>query len=254
MTWIKLDDKCPRHPKVAGLTDRAFRWWVVALCYASEFLTDGELPPSFVRTVPTKSREELLAAGLWISDGGLHIHDYLEHQTGRAAVERERERGRHRRAGGQPVDVHLLSAGRPPGIRDQIQKQIQRTDPEPSSKNEDGARASRVAAASPGLVTSPADYDRLKRTHRHVGARVRVPNVLHAELVAKLGGENPDAALAAWYATLDLEVEASKEPIPDVFAWLRPKFVVWAGAAVKADDWAKWAPGGAFDQQIAVHK
>jgi hypothetical protein len=39
MTWIKLDDQAVDHPKIASLPDRAFRWWVRGLSYASRFLT-----------------------------------------------------------------------------------------------------------------------------------------------------------------------------------------------------------------------
>jgi hypothetical protein len=101
VTWIKLDDRAPRHPKIAGLSDRAFRWWVQGLCYASEFLTDGVLVAAFTRTVPARVYNELFDAGLWLLDGSVvRIHDYLAHQTPRQAVERERERNRRRRAGG----------------------------------------------------------------------------------------------------------------------------------------------------------
>jgi hypothetical protein len=79
-----------------------------------------------------------------------------------------------------------------------------------------------------GLVMSPSDYAKKREKHRYVGVRVLIPNVLHAELMTKLGGENPDAALATWYAALDMEAEGTKEPIPDIFKWIRPKFEAWA--------------------------
>ncbi len=85
----------------------------------------------------------------------------------------------------------------------------------------------RVRAAS-SAFTSPAEFERLSRSHRYVGARLRVPHVLHREFQTKLGGDDPDGALMAWYADLDAEYELSKAPIPDVFAALRPRFVAWA--------------------------
>jgi hypothetical protein len=102
MTWIKLNDNVPRHPKIAGLSHRAFRYWINGLCYASEFLTDGSLPRVFQETVPLQAARELLATGLWIrrADGSLLIHDYLEHQRSRDQVARERERNTTRRTGG----------------------------------------------------------------------------------------------------------------------------------------------------------
>jgi hypothetical protein len=102
MTWIKLNDNVPRHPKIAGLSHRAFRYWINGLCYASEFLTDGSLPRAFQETVPLQAGRELIASGLWIrhADGGISIHDYIDHQRSRDQVERERRRNAERRTGG----------------------------------------------------------------------------------------------------------------------------------------------------------
>src|SRR5689334_20640489 len=98
MTWIKLDDRAPRHPKIAALTDRAFRWWMLGLCYASEFLTNGVLPPVFWKQAPAPTRKELTTGKLWDwNDPNFHIHDYLEHQQSRETVEKERRRNRDRR-------------------------------------------------------------------------------------------------------------------------------------------------------------
>jgi hypothetical protein len=41
MSWVRLDDSFPEHPKVIALTDAAFRAHVRGLCYAGRFLTDG---------------------------------------------------------------------------------------------------------------------------------------------------------------------------------------------------------------------
>ena len=95
MGWIKLDHTSIRHPKVLTLSDRAFREWVGALCYASEFLTDGHLPSAFVRSRPWQARQQLIASGLWKArrDGSVDIHDYLEYQTARETVEQKRRPG-----------------------------------------------------------------------------------------------------------------------------------------------------------------
>jgi len=75
MTWIKLDNRAIDHPKVASLTDRAFRWWVRGLCYASAFLTNGLLPPTFWKQTPKPVRSELTTGKLWDwNDPNFHIH------------------------------------------------------------------------------------------------------------------------------------------------------------------------------------
>lgn len=48
MTWLKLDDSFPDHPKIVGLPDRAFRLYVRGLCYSAHYLTDGWLPEDVV--------------------------------------------------------------------------------------------------------------------------------------------------------------------------------------------------------------
>ncbi|MDQ2987460.1 MAG: hypothetical protein M3R13_12225, partial [Armatimonadota bacterium] len=53
-----------------------------------------------------------------------------------------------------------------------------------------------------GLIISPLAFARLQETHAYVGAKLRVPNALHSELMAK-SGANADQELRAWYSTLD---------------------------------------------------
>lgn len=129
MTWIKLDDKCPRHPKLSGLSHHAFRVWIQALCFSSEFLTDGVLPAPFLRDVPAKVRAELVAAGLWfVRDGQMVIHDYLTHQTSRAAIEAERSRNRRRRTGHVPPVQPRSAAGTTGDVpRPEVEVETERT-------------------------------------------------------------------------------------------------------------------------------
>ena len=91
MTWIKLDDNAVDHPKVAGLTDKAFRWWVRGMSYASRFLTDGVLPMVFWKQAPSQIRVELSSFGLWDwHDPDFRIHDYLSHQSSKEFVTKKR--------------------------------------------------------------------------------------------------------------------------------------------------------------------
>lgn len=83
MAW--LDDRIQTHPKVIGLSDRAFRHWIGALCYSSMHGTRGNLDTAVVvlRTTP-KVKAELLDAGLWEEhDDGLWIHDWDAHNQRR---------------------------------------------------------------------------------------------------------------------------------------------------------------------------
>ena len=82
MTWVKIDDRMPEHPKVAGLSDRAFRAHVEALCYCAGVLTDGRIPAVVAKGRKwTRAAAELVAARLWeTADDGWAVHDYLKHQ------------------------------------------------------------------------------------------------------------------------------------------------------------------------------
>jgi len=98
MTWVKLDDGFPEHPKAVGLSDAALACWVRGLCYASRNLTDGGVPTPALRLVGTrKAATELVAAGLWDeTPDGWFVHDYGEHQRTRDEVETQREQNRER--------------------------------------------------------------------------------------------------------------------------------------------------------------
>ncbi len=100
MTWVKLDDTCPDHPSIVGLSDAGFACWVRGLCYASRHLTDGLIPKSALRTLGSpKAARELVDAGRWVAvDDGWRVHGYEEKQRTREQVEQERERWRDRQS------------------------------------------------------------------------------------------------------------------------------------------------------------
>ncbi|TYK47175.1 hypothetical protein [Actinomadura decatromicini] len=82
-TYIRLHDGMPDHPKVDGLSDKAFRLLVEAWCWCSRHLTDGHMPAATWRKrSTTRARRELVAAGLAVllDDDSVRFHDYLEHQ------------------------------------------------------------------------------------------------------------------------------------------------------------------------------
>lgn len=92
MSWARLDDSFPEHPKVVDLTPEAFRLCITAICYSARNLTDGVLKQAWLRTnAPKKLATELAAAGLWDEHPlGYVIHDYLEFNPSRDKVVAER--------------------------------------------------------------------------------------------------------------------------------------------------------------------
>lgn len=97
MAW--LDDRMWAHPKIARLSDPAFRAWVSSICYSSGFGTRGRLERAHQRLIgaSTRARNELVNCGLWIEadSGAIQIRDWQEHNDRldeRRAKDRERKR------------------------------------------------------------------------------------------------------------------------------------------------------------------
>jgi hypothetical protein len=100
MAW--LDDRLYVHPKWVGLSAKAFRVGVTAICYSHGFGTYGRLEKKQLRAIgATKaSTAELIDAGLWEEENGsILIHDWCEHNAQRdAALEQRRESDRKRKS------------------------------------------------------------------------------------------------------------------------------------------------------------
>lgn len=93
MTWVKLDDGFPRHPKLIGLPADVKWAYIEALCYCGQYLTDGLFPAEGV--IARKHADRLCKAGLVdVEDGQYLIHDYLHYNPSRVEVEAEREKKR----------------------------------------------------------------------------------------------------------------------------------------------------------------
>lgn len=104
-TFIKVDDGLPEHPKIVGLSDKAFRMLIELWAYSSRQLTDGRVPLTvWNRSGTARARAELLSAGLaHEGPGRIQMHDYLEWQRSREHVEAiRRVRAEAGKKGGRP--------------------------------------------------------------------------------------------------------------------------------------------------------
>lgn len=118
MTWIKLDDKFPDHPKVAAAGPMASWLYICGLAYANRLLTDGFLPCAVIRRLADIDdadalAERLVSAALWERvEGGFRIHDYHDYQASRDHVRAVSEaRAVAGRVGGKQKSSKLLGAG-----------------------------------------------------------------------------------------------------------------------------------------------
>lgn len=108
MTWVRLDDRFPEHPKIAQLDDHALALFVTGLAYCNRNLTDGYIPVRVgfgqLRDCdgnPVPAIRQLEAVGLWeATEGGWWVHDYEDYQPTRADIQREQEAATRRRLNG----------------------------------------------------------------------------------------------------------------------------------------------------------
>lgn len=120
MTWVRLDDQFPGHPKVVKAGPPAAWLHVAGLCYCARYLTDGFVSDAalmgmgqYGRSRAQSLAERLVGAGLWEhSDGGYVIHDYLDYQPSRERVEQQRQQKRSAgQAGGKASAKARAQAG-----------------------------------------------------------------------------------------------------------------------------------------------
>jgi hypothetical protein len=112
-TYIRLHDGMPDHPKIEGLSDRAFRLLIDTWCWCSRHLTDGKVPAKvWTKRGTPASRRELTEAGLAEQVGDtILMHDYLEHQRSADEVaEMRAKRAEAGRKGGKAKARNLASA------------------------------------------------------------------------------------------------------------------------------------------------
>jgi hypothetical protein len=86
VTWFRVDDSFPQHPKVLAIPRRdraaAVGLWTLAGTWCAAQLTDGRLGTHMVEELAgtKRSAELLVTVGLWeTTDDGYQIHDYLDY-------------------------------------------------------------------------------------------------------------------------------------------------------------------------------
>src|ERR1035437_946615 len=101
MTWIRLDDTMPAHPKVATISDTAFRLYITSLCHCGQYLTDGVVTVAAIPRAKPGTVRELLKAGLFDkTKRGIEVHNFLAYQPTAAEVRETREKKRAAGAAG----------------------------------------------------------------------------------------------------------------------------------------------------------
>lgn len=179
MTFLALDNTFPGNPKIAGLSDRAFRLHVIALCHCSAKLTDGfveDTPKVWAQMGGLRSNirsrlritNELCSAKLWEEvDGGFRIHDYLDWNASAAQVKEKRRKDRERKL----AKAYGGSTRNPHGTTNEFHADSAGTSPHLTSRepSKEGSLSRELAKSARARGTKVTDYDRALNMTRHGG-------------------------------------------------------------------------------------
>jgi hypothetical protein len=224
MTWVRLDDGAPLHPKLLAVGPEAAWLWVAGLAYANRHVTNGAIPPQALpalypsdqwpRARLAKLAAALVEAGLWTAreGGGWDVHDYAQYQAEamRDAVDERRAWERERKAKQRATQKHREPAVPVPsdskGLPPMSPRDKGGTVPWDKGGTEGGTSAGDVRAPEAGVsqvVSQAPDPSRpvpedvslphagaSVRTHEHTGLRVE-------ELVAALRKRSKGAVLVS---------------------------------------------------------
>ena len=118
MTWVRVDDAAPEHPKIAQCGPLGFALWIAGLAYCNRNLTDGFIPTGVASrllswTHPDSEGNHLKLAATWDGEymgggwdidaeeviailirvdlweevpGGYRVHDYLDYQPSKQDI------------------------------------------------------------------------------------------------------------------------------------------------------------------------
>jgi hypothetical protein len=112
MTWFKLDDQFPDHPKVVAAGADAAWLFVAAGCYAAKHATDGRVPKTMLLRLtdqknPQKLTARLIEVGLFHDRGDeIEVHDFLDYNPSKAETEARRDAKRIAGAKGAAIRWH----------------------------------------------------------------------------------------------------------------------------------------------------
>lgn len=99
--WVKFENTMPEDKKLPGLSDRAFRLWVSAICYCSRGETDGFVPAALMTSLSLSATrqtvKELLAADMLRERGDEYeVVNYLKFNPSKERIGQLKRAGRER--------------------------------------------------------------------------------------------------------------------------------------------------------------
>lgn len=223
MTWFKVDDGLPDHPKMVALqTHRgwqgALALWTLAGAWVSKHLQDGFVPEAMVvRLGCAKKDAQLLSAtGFWETvPGGYRFHDWHSRNPSRQTVEERRDKTRQRVSEWREKKSGNESCN---GVTGDVANDTCNPSPVPS-RPVPSERESALGVDPPADFASPSTASLVRQ--------------FHAELLGEIGTfPSQSSTTAKSYAAIARWAEAA----PDPTAALQALFV-----GFREDAWAKGA-------------
>lgn len=106
--YFVLTNEYPRHRKIRGLSDRAFRLHVTLFGLCNEEKNDGHIQRVDLEMLGKKAGKELLDAGLVRedADSGYRLHDYTRHQNTAEEIAQKQKDKQERGARGGRRSAH----------------------------------------------------------------------------------------------------------------------------------------------------
>jgi len=97
MAWVRIHDGAMTHPKIIGLSDKAFRLWIWGLSYSQQHLTNGLIPVVAIPARVVRATKDLVVAQLWDHGANCYqVHDYLDWNDSKADVVKKRTEAKDR--------------------------------------------------------------------------------------------------------------------------------------------------------------
>jgi hypothetical protein len=101
LTWVRIDDRYPTHPKMLRAGPLAIALDVAGMCYCADHATDGFIPtealpaaaPFLSKRQLSTALDGLVAVGRWFpAEGGWLIHDFLDYNPSAADAAADRDK------------------------------------------------------------------------------------------------------------------------------------------------------------------
>ena len=169
MSWLRLDDKITRHPKLLSF-DRKSRWiWLEILCFAAEFrspVLPANIRDAVPHATPAFLRQAVAVGLLEETENGLTIHDWAVYQPNDPTAATRSKAYRDRNANRDGTVTESDQESRSPRAQARLSRPVPSIETDDLSPPNVGGRAD---ATDEREIESNSNGDSLERLLRQLG-------------------------------------------------------------------------------------